>query len=307
MNEPGPQFSISCSSRRKEAPAQKSEVRSQRSEADQSLLTSAATIKAIRVPVLNVKGLTTRTKETILRERARGKFTSLPDFLLRVQPLNEEMQSLIQAGAFDDFGKTRTTQYWEFKSLCATDQSAGIPRTPKASPHSAHSDDSRSVWSAASPAALVQLCLFPPENLDRLPSVTLAEPDRLQRLRWEEELLGYPASGHPLELYPDIAWETYCPINRLGDHIGEQIVTCGLVIEQRLFHQVTGEPMKFLTIADWTGVVETELFARTYKSYGLTTIRYRVLEITATVEPFENGRGFTLRVLRARKARATTY
>ena len=136
-----------------------------------------------------------------------------------------------------------------------------------------------------------------------MPSVPLAEPSRLQRLRDEEELLGYPASGHPLELFPDIAWETYCPVNRLGDHVGEQVVTCGLVIEQRLFHQATGEPMKFITIADWTGMVETELFARTYQSYGLNTVRYRVLEITATVEPFENGRGFTLRVLRADKPR----
>ena len=74
-------------------------------------------------------------------------------------------------------------------------------------------------------------------------------------------------------------------------------------IEQRLFHQVTGEPMKFLTLADWTGVIETELFARTYQSYGLNTIRYRVLEIAATVEPYENNRGHTLRVLRAGKPR----
>jgi DNA polymerase III alpha subunit len=55
----------------------------------------------------------------------------------------------------------------------------------------------------------------------------------------------------------------------------------------------TGEPMKFLTLADWTGMVETELFAQTYKSYGLATVRYPVLEVTATVEPFENGRGFS--------------
>jgi len=216
-----------------------------------------------------VKGLTNRTKELILRERERGEFISLRDFYLRVQPLNEEMESLIRAGAFDGFGKSRTTQYWEFK-------------------------------------ARSQLPLLPPENLDRLPSVPLAEPDRLQRLRWEEELLGYPVSGHPLELYPDIAWDTYCPINRLGDHVGQQIVTCGLVVEQRIHHQITGEPMKFLTIADWTGMVETELFAKTYKSYGLNTVRYRVLEITATVEPFENGRGFSLRVLRADKPRDKT-
>ena len=78
---------------------------------------------------------------------------------------------------------------------------------------------------------------------------------------------------------------------------------CGLIIEQRTHHQITGEPMKFLTLADWTGMVETELFADTYRSYGLATVRYPVLEIAATVEPFENRRGFTLRVHRAGKPR----
>ena len=50
-------------------------------------------------------------------------------------------------------------------------------------------------------------------------------------------------------------------------------------------------------------MVETELFAATYRNYGLATIRYPVLEVTATVEPFENGRGFSLRVLRAGQPR----
>jgi hypothetical protein len=45
--------------------------------------------------------------------------------------------------------------------------------------------------------------------------------------------------------------------------------------------------MKFLTLADWTGIVETELFAKTYRTYGLATVRYPVLEITAKVESFE--------------------
>jgi hypothetical protein len=39
-----------------------------------------------------------------------------------------------------------------------------------------------------------------------------------------------------------------------------------VALEQRLHHQVTGEPMKFLTLADWTGVVEPELFAPTYRT-----------------------------------------
>jgi DNA polymerase III alpha subunit len=81
---------------------------------------------------------------------------------------------------------------------------------------------------------------------------------------------------------------------------------CGLVVEQRIHHQITGEPMKFLSLADWTGIIETELFAKTYKSYGLATVRYPVLEIEARVEPFENGRGFTLRALAARRPRLLT-
>ncbi len=62
----------------------------------------------------------------------------------------------------------------------------------------------------------------------------------------ETDLLGYVVSGHPLELYGDIAWDSYCPVNRLGDYVGQIVTTCGLVVEQRTHHQVTGEPMKIL-------------------------------------------------------------
>ena len=48
-----------------------------------------------------------------------------------------------------------------------------------------------------------------------------------------------------------------------------------------------------------------ELSAAPYKNYGLATVRYPVLEVTARVEGFENGRGFTLRVLRAGRPRCT--
>jgi ribosomal protein L13E len=64
--------------------------------------------------------------------------------------------------------------------------------------------------------------------------------------------------------------------------LGAEAGAC-VVLEQRTHHQITGEPMKLLTLA---------------------TVRYPVLEMTATVEPFQNGRGFSLRVLRAGKPRA---
>ena len=226
----------------------------------------------IRVPVRYIKGITERTNERILTEHDREPFSSLADFFRRVAASPEEMESLMRIGAFDEFGRTRTAQFWEcqFLSRAFGDK-----------------DGSR------------QGMLLPPPGLDRLPEAPLTEPTRRERLESENELLGFPASGHPLKLHDHIAWDTYCPVSRLHEHVGEQVVTCGLVVEQRTHHQITGEPMKFLTLADWTGMVETELFAQTYRSYGLATVRYPVLEITATVEPFENGRGFSLRVLRA--------
>ncbi len=230
---------------------------------------------AIRVPVTQAKGLTQRTTDRILAEHQRGPFLSLADFQRRTSPNPEEMEILIRLGAFDEFGRARTAQFWEFQQL--------------------HRLFRNSVSG--------QGWLLPPEDLKHLPQGTLREPTRRERLEAERELLGFTVSAHPLELYNDIAWDTYCPIACFRDYIGQEIVTCGLIVEQRTHHQVTGEPMKFLTLADWTGMVETELFADTYKTYGLATIRYPVLEIIARVEPFENTRGFSLRVLRAGKPR----
>jgi len=102
VNEPGPQFTVIES----------------KFMSPGSFPLPANVNRAIRVPVLQVKSLTHRTKEAILRERAHGEFSSLADFFLRVQPLAEEMETLIRVGAFDTFGQSRTTQYWEFKSLC---------------------------------------------------------------------------------------------------------------------------------------------------------------------------------------------
>ncbi|MCX8157436.1 MAG: DNA polymerase IV [Verrucomicrobiae bacterium] len=233
--------------------------------------------RAIRVPVTQIKGLTQATGERLLAARRQGPFASVRDFYARVGPAPEEMELLIRAGALDEFGLSRTRLFWEAQWL-------------------------RRAFGPAE-AGRGQGWLLPPPGAERLGDAPLQEPTRRQRLEGEAELLGFPVSGHPLELFEHVAWETYCPVARLGEFVGQSVVTCGLVIEQRLFHQSTGEPMKFLTLADWTGMVETELFAPTYRSYGLATVRHPVLEVTATVEPFENGRGFTLRIHRAGKPR----
>jgi len=232
--------------------------------------------KAIRVPIRYIKGLEERSKEQILAERKKAPFRSIRDFHHRLGLSSEDMELLLRAGSFDGFRRSRTWQFWELQLL----------------------NVERSRLAVSLPWDM--------ENPCRGREGSFTEPTRLQKLRWEAELFGFPASGHPLELYRDIAWDSYVPLAELGRHIGQRITCCGLIVEDRLHSQVTGELMKFITIADWTGIVETELFADTYKTYGLATTRYPVLEITAMVEPYENQHGCSLRVLRAGKPRKTS-
>ena len=240
----------------------------------------------IRVPLTRTKGLTERTTKRLLAERERGPFSSLAEFQRCVQPLPEELEAMIRAGGFDEFGQTRIRQFWEGQQILKAE---GGRQKVKCERRNLEFD--------------FEAGKNPVSDFFAQNSTLLREPTRRERLVAETELFGYAVSGHPLELFDDVAWDTYCPVARLSEHVGETVATCGLVVEQRTHHQITGEPMKFLTLADWTGMVETELFAQTYKSYGLATVRYPVLEVTATVEPFENGRGFSLRVLRAGKPR----
>jgi DNA polymerase III alpha subunit len=233
--------------------------------------------QSIRVPLTRVKGLTTRTTDAMLAARERGPFTSMSDFFHRVAPSGEELEAMIRVGAVDEFGETRTRQFWQAQHLLKT---------------------------CSATARTNQGWLIPPPGLEQLPGIPLNEPTRRERLEAETDLFGFAVSGHPLELFDDVAWDSYCPVNRLGEFVGQTVTTCGLVVEQRTHHQITGEPMKFLTLADWTGMVETELFAQTYKTYGLATVRYPVLEVEARVEPYENGQGYSLRVMRAGKPRA---
>lgn len=231
---------------------------------------------AIRVPLTRVKGLTDRLIDRIIEAYAQGAFASLADFFHRTKPSGEEFENIIRSGGCDDFGDTRTRQFWQVQYLAQT-------------------------YGTDKPTD--QAWLIPPTDPSKLPQFPVTEPTPRERLEAETELFGYAVSAHPLQLFDNIAWDTYCPVNRLREHIGQTVTICGLVVEQRIHHQITGEPMKFLSLADWTGIIETELFAQTYRSYGLATVRYPVLEIVAKIEPYENSCGFSLRAMAARKPR----
>jgi DNA polymerase III alpha subunit len=225
---------------------------------------------SLRVPLWKVKDLSEATAARIDAQCAARRFGSLRDFYLRVGPSKAEAQNLIRAGAFDSFGETRTTQFWHLQQL------ADWP-----------CDGDQGVLFGASDRAL------------RVPDVALTEPGRMDRLSDEQELLGFTVSGHPLDLFPSIPWDKYCPIAELGNHPGQRVKVCGLTFADRIAYQENDQPMKFVSLCDYTGFVETEMFAAIYRAFGMETIKSPVIEVEGIVTPFENGKGYTLCILRA--------
>jgi len=224
----------------------------------------------LRLPLSAAKDLTDAMLRRARTERERAAFASLADFVQRVSPSPAEMLTLIRAGAFDSFGDTRPRQFWQARSL--------------------------GYWPPGSES------LFPATpQVDGLPA-TLAQPDRTAMLRDEHELFGFTVSGHPLELHP-VAWDTYCPITRLPEFPGQRVIVCGLIIEERLHRQITGEDMKFITLCDHTGFIECEIFAESYRRWGLATVRWPVVEVEAVVTVFDNANGCTLDVQRISRPR----
>ncbi|MFN0080861.1 MAG: DNA polymerase III subunit alpha [Prosthecobacter sp.] len=228
--------------------------------------------KAIRVPLRCIKELSEATLARWRTEIARAPFASIRDFCERVRPGGTEALNLIRAGAFDSLGGGRTEQFWRCMH-CARDVNAGAD------------------W------------LFRDAREDDIRAIFREEPTLLQKLHDELDLFGYTVTGHPLDLHPHIAWQTYCPIADLHRYHNQRVTVCGLIIVSRSHLQQNGQPMKFISICDRTGIVECEIFAAAYRVYGLNTVRYPVVQVTGEVKPFDNLAGYTLEVLRVEKAR----
>jgi DNA polymerase-3 subunit alpha/error-prone DNA polymerase len=89
---------------------------------------------AIRVGFTSIKGLTLRTAEKIIEERAAGgEFPTLEDFIARVSVSKAELFTLIKAGVFDSLEAQRTRQILRyFQGLEGVEVSSDLDPREKA-------------------------------------------------------------------------------------------------------------------------------------------------------------------------------
>ncbi len=229
----------------------------------------------ILLPLDQIRGLTQATLDRIVEQRP---FHDLGDFFRKARPSRAEWLALLKAGALDVFNEPRGRLFWRLQRLDAVKG----PSTEKTA--------ERFLLHEPGNAQQSGVLLEPelPESFDPAPAL---------QARWEYEVLGFPVSVHPLEYFaPNLDWTRYRSTADLARHqkslYGKQVRVAGLVVADR-HHPTANGTMKFLTLADWTGFVEVSLFARVYREYGHKTV-HPVLGIEATVDPFDNRKGFAL-------------
>jgi len=239
--------------------------------------------RALRVGLMQVKGLRLETIMAILRTREEsGAFRSLEDFLRRVPIERDEIEALIKCGAFDHLGDevratTRPEMLWRWNLLQREKQRenprlrasfAGSP-LPSAPLRASRMTDSLFGGTHGEGAS---------EALEGMPT---AEYTQEQKLHYEREILEVCVSGHPLDFLPRNGEVWSDELEKLR---GKRVALCGWVVTYRHVGTKNYRNMMFVTLEDQRGVYEAVLFPEAYEKYGGLVFETRALRVTGRVE-----------------------
>ncbi len=196
---------------------------------------------AIRIGLMQVRGLNGDSIDRILKSRATRVFDTLEDFLDRTRLAQPETESLIHCGALDNLGPSRPAMLWETLSW-----------------HRAHN-------SSVNP----EQWILPLDSV-RTPC-DLPELEADERLLAEIETLELSSTAHPMTLFgvgPETWPRGVLKARNLPGHRGKIVTMMGQLITYKRTRTGKGELMKFLTLEDPTGTFEVTLFPKAYKRFG---------------------------------------
>ncbi len=202
--------------------------------------------RTICIGFMQLKDLSHEAEGAIIREREKnGPFTSLEDFLNRTVPHVhlQDARVLIKAGCFDGIsqGMARPGLVWkalQFFGKREEEKSPGLfDRDQRPAPITCRADN--------------------PGHY----------PERLM-LKHETETLGFILSAHPLDLYGDILrGMEHIQAKDLRQNVGRRVTMAGWLVTGKTVRTRKGDPMKFISFEDTTGIYETVLFPKVYDRY----------------------------------------
>ena len=104
-------------------------------------------------------------------------------------------------------------------------------------------------------------------------------------LKHELETLGFLLSIHPLDRYKDILKRLdYVRAKDLHTYVGKQVTTIGWLVTGKTVQTKDGDPMKFVSFEDTTGIYETVFFPKAYNRFCFMLNEMRPYVLKGKVE-----------------------
>jgi error-prone DNA polymerase len=237
--------------------------------------------KTIRIGLMQLKGISQEALESIVHDRDRqGPFISLEDFLQRVgRCLHlKDVRILIRGGCFDTIapGLSRPALMWKgLRFFHHSDQAvSGLKKGP--------------VW-----------CNLPLFDGEDRPLPRPGSYSKEVRRKHEWDTFGFLVSSHPLDRYRDILNRmAYVKACDLRAWIGKEVTTIGWLVTGKTVSTKRGDPMKFVSFEDTTGLYEAVFFPKEYQLFCQMLNRMRPYILRGRVE--EDFGAITLTVKRVR-------
>lgn len=222
---------------------------------------------AIRFGLGSIKNVGVAVVDSIVAEREKGgPYKSFTDFCERIQDesVNKKcIESLIKAGAFDEFGQTRSTLLASFESIIDT------------------------IQSAARKSFKGQVTMFDLDSMDsedkeelKYNFIELKEYEDKELLSMEKEMLGIYISGHPLaKIREQIIKATNIDTMKMSEikeevdvagnstkyKDGQFVKYAGIISSIKKKYTKSNKLMAFVTVEDLYGSAEIIVFENAYQ------------------------------------------
>lgn len=220
----------------------------------------------IRFGMGGMKGFGANIVDAIVQERTEhGLFEDIYDFCVRMSGVvnRKSMEALVNSGAFDSFGISRSQYFLAGKNgLQYLDDLMSYGQITRQNAE----DDAASLFGDAE-----ELKIEKPEP----PALTI-EPDILEVLQREKDVVGMYLSDHPLKKYEfELENFTNCKMAELGDMIADcdknrqtaQVAVAGLVTSVETKISRNGKPFAKVNVEDFSGIYEFAFFGKDYENF----------------------------------------
>ncbi|MFR5190772.1 MAG: DNA polymerase III subunit alpha, partial [Clostridia bacterium] len=251
----------------------------------------------IRFGLGSIKNVGTSAVDNIVQERQRkGKYQSFTDFCERIQDeaVNKKcVESLIKAGAFDEFEQTRSTLMASFEEII------------------------NSISDASKKNFKGQVSMFDlgtsHEESNQLEKMkytynTLKEYSEKELLSMEKEMLGLYISGHPLEgLQEEIKARTNIDSLKIKEGMEEleqtgkfpyqdnqSVKYAGIISSIKKKYTKNNKIMAFITLEDLYGSMEIIAFENAYQSAGSSLIEDNIVLVEGRLSIKEEEQSATI-------------